>query len=140
MWRGPAYADFLTSSFGQAEARRLEQARLSATEDLCAAQIDADHADTAAAELERFVADHPHRERAWDLLMLAQYRLGRQAQSLETYERVRTLLADELGAHAVELLIQRIADPGLPHRRLLAAPPISLRESTGPARPRVSPA
>jgi DNA-binding LacI/PurR family transcriptional regulator len=44
--------------------------------------------------------------------------------------------ADELGAHAVELLIQRIADPGTPHRHLLVAPPISLRESTGPARGR----
>ncbi|GAA4593370.1 LacI family DNA-binding transcriptional regulator [Planotetraspora phitsanulokensis] len=42
----------------------------------------------------------------------------------------------ELGARAVELLIQRIADPGSPHRHLLAAPPISLRGTTGPARPR----
>ncbi len=97
MWRGPAYADFEATAFGQAEARRLEQARLSATEDLTAAQIDGGRADTAAAELERFVQDHPHRERAWDLLMLAQYRLGRQAQALDTYGRVRTLLADELG-------------------------------------------
>ncbi|WP_188195981.1 LacI family DNA-binding transcriptional regulator [Nonomuraea sp. SYSU D8015] len=44
--------------------------------------------------------------------------------------------ADELGAHAVELLIQRIADPETPHRHLLVAPPISLRGTTGPARPR----
>lgn len=44
--------------------------------------------------------------------------------------------ADEMGARAVELLIQRIADPGTPHRHLLAAPPISLRSTTGPARPR----
>ncbi|MBB6474362.1 substrate-binding domain-containing protein [Sphaerisporangium rubeum] len=44
--------------------------------------------------------------------------------------------ADELGAHAVELLIQRIADPAAPYRHLLVAPPISLRETTAPARPR----
>ncbi|WP_432933168.1 LacI family DNA-binding transcriptional regulator [Microbispora sp. CA-135349] len=44
--------------------------------------------------------------------------------------------ADELGAHAVELLIRRIADPATPHHRLLLAPPISLRATTGPARPR----
>ncbi|SEG95296.1 DNA-binding transcriptional regulator, LacI/PurR family [Nonomuraea solani] len=44
--------------------------------------------------------------------------------------------ADEMGARAVELLIQRIADPGTPHRHLLLAPPISLRATTGPARPR----
>lgn len=41
--------------------------------------------------------------------------------------------ADEMGARAVELLIQRIADPGTPHRHLLVAPPISLRSTTGPA-------
>jgi DNA-binding LacI/PurR family transcriptional regulator len=42
--------------------------------------------------------------------------------------------ADEMGAHAVEVLIQRIADPLAPHRQLLLAPPISLRGTTGPAR------
>ncbi|MFB4284147.1 LacI family DNA-binding transcriptional regulator [Nonomuraea sp. MTCD27] len=44
--------------------------------------------------------------------------------------------AGQMGAHAVELLIQRIADPRAPHRHLLLAPPISLRGTTGPARPR----
>lgn len=44
--------------------------------------------------------------------------------------------AGEMGARAVELLIQRIADPATPHRHLLVAPPISLRSTTGPARPR----
>jgi DNA-binding LacI/PurR family transcriptional regulator len=39
----------------------------------------------------------------------------------------------EMGAQAVELLCERIATPELPHRHLLVAPPISLRESTGPA-------
>ncbi|MGR6920083.1 LacI family DNA-binding transcriptional regulator [[Actinomadura] parvosata] len=44
--------------------------------------------------------------------------------------------ADEMGARAVELLIQRIADPATPHRHLLLAPPVSLRSTTGPAHPR----
>ena len=44
--------------------------------------------------------------------------------------------ADELGACAVEMLIQRIADPDAAHRHVLVAPPISLRGTTGPARPR----
>ncbi len=42
--------------------------------------------------------------------------------------------ADEMGARAVELLIQRIADPATAHRHLLLTPPISLRATTGPAR------
>ena len=39
----------------------------------------------------------------------------------------------EMGARAVELLLERIAAPAGPPRHLLLAPPISLRDSTGPA-------
>ena len=40
----------------------------------------------------------------------------------------------EMGSHAVDLLLERIAAPAAPPRHLLLAPPISLRDSTGPAR------
>jgi len=39
----------------------------------------------------------------------------------------------EMGAHAVDLLLERIATPDAPPRHLLLTPPISLRSSTGPA-------
>ncbi|WIM93007.1 LacI family DNA-binding transcriptional regulator [Actinoplanes oblitus] len=39
----------------------------------------------------------------------------------------------EMGASAVDLLLERIAAPGAPARHLLLTPPISLRASTGPA-------
>ena len=42
--------------------------------------------------------------------------------------------AMEMGARAVELLCERIAAPEMEHGHLLVAPPISLRESTGPVR------
>jgi DNA-binding LacI/PurR family transcriptional regulator len=41
--------------------------------------------------------------------------------------------AAQMGAEAVELLLERIADPSVVPRHLLLAPPISLRDSTGPA-------
>jgi DNA-binding LacI/PurR family transcriptional regulator len=41
--------------------------------------------------------------------------------------------AAQLGAEAVELLLERIADPSVAARHLLLAPPISLRDSTGRA-------
>jgi DNA-binding LacI/PurR family transcriptional regulator len=41
--------------------------------------------------------------------------------------------AVQMGAEAVELLCERIADPGLAHRHVLVAPAISLRDSSGPA-------
>ena len=40
----------------------------------------------------------------------------------------------EMGALAVELLLERIAAPDAPTRHVLLAPPISLRASSGPAR------
>jgi DNA-binding LacI/PurR family transcriptional regulator len=39
----------------------------------------------------------------------------------------------EMGTHAVELLLERIATPDAPPRHLLLTPPVSLRASTGPA-------
>jgi len=39
----------------------------------------------------------------------------------------------EMGAHAVDLLLERIATPDAAPRHLLLTPPISLRSSTGPA-------
>jgi DNA-binding LacI/PurR family transcriptional regulator len=43
------------------------------------------------------------------------------------------LPAMQMGATAVEFLIERIANPDAPPRQQLLAPPISLRDSTGPA-------
>ena len=41
--------------------------------------------------------------------------------------------AAQMGASAVELLLERIATPDAPPRHLLLAPPISLRDSAGRA-------
>ena len=51
----------------------------------------------AVPELESLVVADPHDERWWALLMRAQYRCGMQAEALRTFQRVRHVLADELG-------------------------------------------
>ncbi|MEV0819907.1 LacI family DNA-binding transcriptional regulator [Nonomuraea rubra] len=61
---------------------------------------------------------------------------GHWAENLHPPLTAADVPADEMGARAVELLIQRVADPATPHRNLLVAPPISLRGTTGPVRPR----
>ena len=96
LWRGPAYASFEETPFGRAEGRRLEELRLSATEDLWSGHLAAGSADTVP-DLERLVAEHPLRERRWSLLVLALYRQGRQGAALEAWARAREVLADELG-------------------------------------------
>jgi len=89
LWRGPAYAGFQDTVFGEAESRRLDELRLSATEDLWAAEIERDRAVAAIPELERLLGAHPLRERLWQLLMLALYRDGQQGAALTAYDRAR---------------------------------------------------
>ena len=48
-------------------------------------------------ELEAAVRSSPFQEDLWALLITAQYRAGRQADALASYQRVRKQLADELG-------------------------------------------
>ncbi|MBH5335299.1 tetratricopeptide repeat protein [Streptomyces pactum] len=54
------------------------------------------HAQTIS-ELTALTVAHPFRERLRELLMLALYRSGRQAEALAVYADTRRLLADELG-------------------------------------------
>jgi DNA-binding SARP family transcriptional activator/streptogramin lyase len=97
MWRGPPLDKFAYEPFAAAEAARLDELRMRALEE----RIEADlalgrHADLVG-ELERFVAEHPLRERPRGQLMLALYRSGRQAEALRAYEEGRRHLAEELG-------------------------------------------
>ena len=53
----------------------------------------------AVRAAEELVAREPFRERGYRLLMQAQSAAGNDAEALRTYERCRTLLAEELGAY-----------------------------------------
>ena len=97
LWRGPALAEFAYESFAEREAARLEELRLSATEDRLEAELALGHHGAAVGELEALAAAEPLRERVSAQLILALYRCGRQAEALRVYERLRRALAEELG-------------------------------------------
>ncbi|HEY3240998.1 MAG TPA: BTAD domain-containing putative transcriptional regulator [Acidimicrobiia bacterium] len=97
LWRGPALADLSDRRFARLEASRLEEARLAAVEELAEAELTLGHPAKALARLEPHVAEHPLRERAWGQIMVALYRLGRQADALRAYQRIRSILREELG-------------------------------------------
>lgn len=94
LWRGPAYLEFRETSFGAAEALRLDELRFTAREYLAAAQVASGGAIAAVVDLERLVHDAPGRERAWQLLMQALNATGRQHDALGAYQRARRALAE----------------------------------------------
>ncbi|MDR7276375.1 AfsR/SARP family transcriptional regulator [Catenuloplanes atrovinosus] len=112
--------------YADAQRTRLEQQMLAARIDLLAAEVDLGHAEEAIPELVALADEHPLRERVHELLMLALYQAGRQADALAVYQDVRLLLADELGI-----------DPGAglqsAHRRILAADPDLVLPAVHPA-------
>jgi len=96
LWRGAPLAG-LTGSFFEGQRAGLEQLHSTATEEQLAVRIALGEHAEAAAELAVRVAELPYRERLWELLMLALYRSGRQAEALAAYREVAALLMRELG-------------------------------------------
>jgi YVTN family beta-propeller protein len=130
LWRGPAFADVAYDEFAQDEIRRLEEARLAATEDRADALLRTGRTAGLAGELDALVAVHPLRERLRALAMLAMYRDGRQADALDLYERGRRTLAAELGvdpgpelARAHRAILNQDPALGGPARDAPRAPP-----------------
>ena len=97
LWRGDALADVRVSLSLDAEAARLDEARLAAIEDRFDADLACGRHHALVAELDALVAAHPLRERLCGQRIVALYRDGRQAEALRAGTAVRRQLADELG-------------------------------------------
>ncbi len=76
---------------------RLVERRAAMLETHLAAQIDRGSVEDAVGELRDLVACEPYRESAWELLVVALYRSGRQADALRTLHEQRRLVRDQLG-------------------------------------------
>ncbi|GAA3753091.1 BTAD domain-containing putative transcriptional regulator [Plantactinospora mayteni] len=110
LWRGPFLADVATPRLRERIGGELDELRMTAVEDLIAAELAGSRHREIIGELTRVTAEYPRNERLVGQLMLALYRSGRQFEALATYQRLRTLLADEIGL-----------DPGPELRRLHTA-------------------
>ncbi|MCX5311440.1 BTAD domain-containing putative transcriptional regulator [Streptomyces sp. NBC_00154] len=138
LWDGEPLAS-VPGPYAENQRTRLEEWRLQLTE----TRLDLDlelgcHAE-AVSELTALTAAHPLRERLRELLMIALYRSGRQAEALAVYADTRRLLADELGVDPRPELSQlqhRIlqADEELAHPADEAVPaPAAVRPAQLPA-------
>ena len=95
--RGRPLADVALEPWAAPEVDRLEEKILAATEARIESDLERGQHKHLVPELESLVESHPYRERLLELLMLALYRSGRQAEALEAYRRGAKLLRDELG-------------------------------------------
>jgi predicted ATPase/DNA-binding SARP family transcriptional activator len=140
--RGEPLSEFAYAGFADAERAHLDDLTLVATEARVEADLVLGQHGELVGELEALCRAHPLRERPWELLMLALYRAGRQAEALRAYSQARDHLVDELGIDpgpALRRLEARILaqDPSLaavsPARQTVAAP-----MATGNLRERLS--
>ena len=96
-WRGPVLADISDAHALSTEVHRLDEVRLVASEERAEAELALGRHASAVADLEVLVHEYPLRERCWELLLLALYRSGRQAEALRRFQEVRAVLVGELG-------------------------------------------
>lgn len=140
LWRGKPLPDLADQPGGMAEAGRLEEMHRTAEERHFAARLALGEQAELIGDLEAAVAAEPLRERRWEQLMLALYRSGRQSEALRAYQRLRTVLGEELGlepgeqARALEAAILAHAPDVGPAPAMASASPV-LNERARPGLP-----
>ncbi len=95
-WRGEPLVGVPGPYFEWIRARMIEL-RADAAEIEAAGHVEAGDHLAAIASLRTLITSYPLRESLHELLMLALYRAGRQADALDVYECARRVLRDELG-------------------------------------------
>jgi DNA-binding SARP family transcriptional activator len=124
LWNGTPLAG-VPGPYAEGQRSALLQSLLTTRVHRLTAELELGHHTEATGELAMLAEEHPLREQFRELLMLALYRSGRQAEALEVFGSVQRHLADELGI-----------DPGprlqTLHRRILGGDPKLLGPTTGP--------
>jgi DNA-binding SARP family transcriptional activator len=132
LWQGTPLAG-IAGPYADSQRARLLELRMAAAEDRLSLAVESGDHPAAIGELRALRDEHPLRERLSELLMLALYRAGRQADALAVFAGSRRLLRDELGVDpgpALRAVHERIlrADGSLTseHAARPAAPPAQL--------------
>jgi len=95
--RGEPLTEFAYAGFADGERAHLGELTLVAIETRFEADLALGRHSELIGELKALCREHPLRERPWELLMLALYRAGRQAEALRAYGEARDCLVDQLG-------------------------------------------
>ncbi|MFD4656113.1 BTAD domain-containing putative transcriptional regulator [Kitasatospora sp. NPDC058444] len=136
LWQGEPMSG-LPGPYAERQRGEWAERRVTVLESCLEAEVEAGPSGEAVAELTAVVAEHPLRERFSELLMLALYGTGRQADALGVYRAADRRLREQLGVSAGPGLreLQRrilVADaalvaPARPRPAVAARPPLQAR-------------
>jgi DNA-binding SARP family transcriptional activator/tetratricopeptide (TPR) repeat protein len=96
LWNGIPLAG-ITGRFAETQRALLEETRLTAIEARAEHNLTLGNLADVIPELTAVARERTYRERPRELLMLALYRAGRQAEALAVFDEVRHLFTTELG-------------------------------------------
>jgi SARP family transcriptional regulator, regulator of embCAB operon len=96
-WRGAVLEDLRDFQFVDTLAAALDEEKVVVHIARAEAEIACGRADAVIADLESLTSTHGYREPLWAQLMTAYYLADRQSDALDTYLRLKTVLAEDLG-------------------------------------------
>jgi pSer/pThr/pTyr-binding forkhead associated (FHA) protein len=121
-WRGPVLEDLRDFEFVDAFATALTEDKIVAHTARAEVEIACGRGYAVIGELENLTVEHPYREPLWAQLISAYYLADRQSDALDAYQRLKTMLADDLGI-----------DPGPTvralHERILRQEPLDVKRA-----------
>ncbi|GAA3168942.1 hypothetical protein GCM10017688_17080 [Streptomyces ramulosus] len=125
VWQGPPCVDVQAGPLITAHQARLQEIRFNCLELRIEAELRLGLHNELISELIGLATEFPTRENLHAQLMLALFRSGRQAQALDVYRQLRTVLSEELGIEPSRRIRQLheavlLADPGLDAPRSLS--------------------
>jgi pSer/pThr/pTyr-binding forkhead associated (FHA) protein len=96
-WRGPVLEDLRDFDFVDPLVQDLTEDKAVTHTAFAEAEIACGRPHVVISDLEPLTVEHPYREPLWAQLITAYYLADRQSDALDTYHRLKTALADELG-------------------------------------------
>ncbi|MFD9477537.1 MULTISPECIES: BTAD domain-containing putative transcriptional regulator [Streptomyces] len=97
LWRGSALADIDTAPTLRAEARRLNELKITAQELHVGIDLELGRDQEVIGDLYALIAKYPLREKLREYLMIALHSQGRPAEALQTFTAIRSELNEQLG-------------------------------------------
>lgn len=105
LWRGAALHGVPRTTRLDATLIGLLDRRKAVFEEYCLARLVGGANSELVPDLRRFLASNPFRERAWETLMLAQYRSGDIPGALASFAQATAVLRDQLGVDPGRALV-----------------------------------